>query len=112
MPTPHSNKKFGRTDVGIQEMVGWCSILPSKVAGRVAIAKAHQAWGEATMVQVAKADTVAAENAAGRTVAAAEAEEDLDTIPTESLERSAATAPVDAGSVRNCLLPLAEEPMA
>lgn len=62
------------------------------------------------MVQAAKADTAVAESAAGRT-AAAEAKEDLDTIPTESLERIAATAPVDAGSVRDCLLPLAEEPV-
>lgn len=74
-------------------------------------AKAHQVWARATMVQAAKADTAVAESAAGRT-AAAEAEEDLDTIPTESLERIAAISRADVGSGRDCLLPLAEEPVA
>ena len=75
-------------------------------------AKAHQVWARATTVQVAKADTAVAKIAVGRTVAAAEMGEGPDTIPTESLARSAATAPVDAGSVRDCLLPLAEELVA
>jgi hypothetical protein len=33
-------------------------------------AKAHQVWARATTVQVAKADTAVAENAAGQTAAA------------------------------------------
>lgn len=87
-------------------------MLQSTVACWVAMtAKADQVWARATMVQAAKADTAVAESAAGRT-AAAEAEEDLDTIPTESLERIAAIAPADVGSGRDCLLPLAEEPVA
>jgi len=87
-------------------------ILQSTVACWVAMtAKARQVWARATMVQAAKADTAVAESAADRT-AAAEAKEDLDTIPTESLEQIAAIAPADAGSVRDCLLPSAEEAVA
>jgi hypothetical protein len=62
-------------------------------------------------VQAAKADTAAEESAAAQT-AAAEAKEDLDTIPTESLERIVAIVPADVGSGRHSLLPLAEEPVA
>lgn len=75
-------------------------------------AKADQVWARATMVQAAQADTAAAESAAGQTAAAAEVEEDLDTIPTESLEQIAAIGPADASSGRDCLLPLAKEPVA
>ena len=75
-------------------------------------AKADRAWVRATMVQVAKVDTAVAESAVGRTVAAVEVQEAPDTIPKGSLERSAATAPADAGSVRDCLPPLAKAPVA
>jgi hypothetical protein len=65
------------------------------------VAKAHQVWARATTVQAAKADTAVAENAAGRTAAAAEMGERPDTIPMESLERFAAIAPADVGPVRD-----------